>query len=256
MKLKVEHLYKSFMNDGKVNEVLKDLSFEMEEGEIITLLGPSGCGKSTLLTTIAGFQKQDSGNMYLNGKEIVDPGPDKAFMFQSYALFPWMTVEDNIKFPMKQAKIEKEDLKRRLDYLIHLVRLDKYRDYYPHQLSGGMKQRVALVRALALEPEILLMDEPLGALDIEIRQTLQDQLLELFGQLGLTVIIVTHDVNEAIYLSDRVLVMSTNKGEFILDEKIELSHPRKRDDEKYREYERLLTDKMYEASIGRLESEQ
>ena len=248
MKLVVDKLCKSFTNSGEVNHVFEDISFEIGEGEVVTLLGPSGCGKTTTLTIIAGFQGYDSGQVLLNGELTKGPGPNKGFMFQNYALFPWMTVEDNIRFPMKQMKYEKDKMEDRLEYLLDLARLTKYRDYYPHQISGGMKQRNSLVRALALEPEILLMDEPLGALDIEMRQSLQDQLLDIFDMLNLTTIIVTHDVEEAIYLSDRVILMSTNKGEIILNEKIDMEHPRKRKNPQYQEYVDILSENFMEAS--------
>lgn len=248
MKLVVDNLCKSYSNSGEDNHVLENISFSVEEGEVVTLLGPSGCGKTTTLTIIAGFNDYDSGQVLLNGKLTDKPGPNKGFMFQNYALFPWMTVEENIRFPMKQLKYDKEKIDKRTKYLLDLARLTKYKDYFPHQISGGMKQRNSLVRALALEPEILLMDEPLGALDIEMRQSLQDQLLEIFDDLKLTVIIVTHDVEEAIYLSDRVILMSTNKGEIILNEKITMPHPRKRKDPQYQQYVDLLSEKFIEAS--------
>lgn len=248
MKLQVKSVSKSFINAGVVNKVLEDISFTAEEGEVLTLLGPSGCGKTTILTTIAGFQKQDSGEILLNDKPIKGPGPDKGFVFQSYALFPWMTVEENIMFPMKQLNYEKNRLKDRTEYLLDLARLTKYKDYYPHQISGGMKQRNALVRALALEPEILLMDEPLGALDVEMRNSLQNQLIEIFNALNLTVIIVTHDIEEALYLSDRIILMSTNKGEVIFNERLEFPHPRDKKSKIFEQHADELSELFIEAS--------
>ncbi|MDO5018466.1 MAG: ABC transporter ATP-binding protein [Lagierella massiliensis] len=247
MKLEVKNISKAFKENQGLKVVLDNVSFNVEEGEVVTLLGPSGCGKTTMLSIIAGFKKQDSGEVLLNGQPVKEAGPDKAFMFQNYALYPWKTIEKNILFPMKQAKMTDEDQNKRLDYLLNISRLEEFRQYYPHQISGGMKQRTALVRALAVKPEILLMDEPLGALDIEMRQSLQDELLEIFRNEKLTVIIVTHDVSEAIYLSDRVILMSTNYGEIILNEKIDLPAPRNPKDEKFKEYVGLLSNKFIEA---------
>lgn len=247
LKLEVKNICKGFEEKQGRRIVLDDISFNVEDGEIVTLLGPSGCGKTTMLTTIAGFKKQDSGVILLNGEPVTKAGPDKAFMFQNYALYPWKTVENNILFPMKQAKMSLEEQRKRLDYLLEISRLKEHKNLYPHQMSGGMKQRTALVRALAVKPEILLMDEPLGALDIEMRQSLQNELLDIFRKENLTVIIVTHDVSEAIYLSDRVILMSTNYGEIILNEKIELDSPRNPEDEKFKEYVGLLSNKFIEA---------
>lgn len=260
--LEVKNLNKTYFSAGVSNCVLENISFEIEEGEVVTLLGPSGCGKTTTLTIIAGFQEKDSGELILDGKPIEGPGPDKGFMFQSYALFPWMTVEENIRFPMKQLNFDKDRIDKRTEELLELARLTKYRDYYPHQVSGGMKQRNSLVRALALEPRILLMDEPLGALDVEMRESLQNQLIELFDELNLTVMIVTHDIEEAIYLSDRIIIMSTNKGEIIYNEKVDIPHPRDKKSKLFRDYSYELEDLFLEASRrehmmeGRLEDDQ
>ncbi|WP_300408947.1 ABC transporter ATP-binding protein [Lagierella sp.] len=253
MKLEVKNISKAFKETDGIKLVLNDISFEVEEGEIVTLLGPSGCGKTTMLSIIAGFKKQDKGSVLLNDQPVIEAGPDKAFMFQNYALYPWMTVEKNILFPMVQAKMDKEKQRDRLEYLLRISRLEEYRNYYPQKISGGMKQRTALVRALAVKPEILLMDEPLGALDIEMRQSLQNELLEIFKNEKLTVIIVTHDVSEAIYLSDRVILMSTNYGEIILNEKIDLPYPRNPKDEKFKEYVGLLSNKFIEAGTRKKE---
>lgn len=246
-KLCVRNLCKSFDQDTGTHDVLENISFEVSEGEIVTLLGPSGCGKTTTLSIIAGFKHQDSGEVLLDEKEVKGPGSDKAFMFQNYALFPWKTIEQNILFPMKEARMPKPEQEKRLEYLLEISRLTDYRKYYPKQMSGGMKQRTALVRALAVKPEILLMDEPLGALDIEMRQSLQNELLDIFSKEKITVIIVTHDVSEAVYLSDRIILMSTNKGEIILNEKINIPRPRNIEEPKFKEYVGMLSSKFIEA---------
>lgn len=236
MKLEVKNISKSFPNPGNEKGVLQNISFSVKEEEFVTLLGPSGCGKTTILTIIAGFQKQDAGTVLLNGQEILQPGPDKAFVFQNYALFPWKTVEQNILFPMEQMKLEKGEKQERLEYLLSISRLTEYRNYYPHQISGGMKQRNALVRALAIHPEVLLMDEPLGALDIEMREKLQDEIRDICKREKITVVMVTHDVQESVYLSDRVILMTREKGKILLNESIDLPFPRNRQAAKYKEY--------------------
>ena len=197
--------------------VLKDVSFDVQEGEFVSLLGPSGCGKTTTLTIIAGFQKSNGGKIVVNGKEVSKPGPDRSFMFQNYALFPWLKVGENIEYPMKKMKVPKAERKQKLKELLEMAQLTDYENYYIHEISGGMKQRVALLRAIACDPQVLLMDEPLGA------------------------VMVTHDVDESIYLSDRVIVMSRDHGKILADVKIELPRPRDRTNPQYHAYVDQLT---------------
>ena len=215
MSISVQKISKSFKGRRKTepeNQVLKDVSFEVQEGEFVSLLGPSGCGKTTTLTIIAGFQKPSGGVIKVNGEEVTKPGPDRAFMFQNYALFPWMKVGENIEYPMKKMKLDKEERRKRLNDLLAMAQLTEYENYYIHEISGGMKQRVALLRALACDPRILLMDEPLGAVDFQMRQLLQVQLESILQQKKVTSLMVTHDVDESVYLSDRVIVMSRDHG--------------------------------------------
>lgn len=244
MELKIENISKTFMNDGEENQVLKDISFDVDEGKFVSLLGPSGCGKTTLLTIIAGFQEATSGQILVNGNLVTKPGPDRGFVFQNYALFPWMSVSDNIRFPMKQIKLAKEEREERLNELLKVAKLSDRGDLYPHQLSGGMQQRTALVRALATTPEVLLMDEPLGALDYQMRQSLQVQLEDIWLKNRTTVVMVTHDVDEAVYLSDRVIVLSTDKGKIAEDLDIDMDRPRDRTALKYKEYIGRLTEAL------------
>lgn len=254
MELTVKEIYKSFMDDsGEITEVLENISFQAEKGEFICLLGPSGCGKTTLLTIIAGFQKSDSGSIIVQGKEVTKAGPDRGFVFQNYALFPWMTVKENILFPMKQVKMTKTEREERLKFLLEIAQLKGKENLYIHQLSGGMKQRTALVRAIATKPGVLLMDEPLGALDFQMRQNLQMELEEIWLKEKTTVVMVTHDVDEAVYLSDRVIVMSTDKGKVLEYMKIELDRPRDRKSIKYVEYKERLTSILTEANPIRIE---
>ncbi len=190
---------------------------------------------------IAGFHNSDSGEIILNDNRVMKPGPDRGFVFQNYALFPWMTVKDNIMYPMKQQKIPKKESIDRLNYLLEMSKLKGKENLYPNQLSGGMKQRTAVVRALASKPEVLLMDEPLGAIDFQMRQMMQEELESLWLKDKTTVIMVTHDVDEAVYLSDRIIVFAAKGGKIIKDMKISLPRPRNRDNHKYLELKKELT---------------
>lgn len=241
MKLEVKNVHKTFLNKKVRHTVLEDVSFTVQDGEFVTLLGPSGCGKTTLLTIIGGFQKADSGAVVLNDKIVREPGPDRGFVFQNYALFPWMTVKDNILFPMKQQKVPKAEREERLAYLLRMAQLEGKENLYPNQLSGGMKQRTAVIRSLASRPQVLLMDEPLGAVDFQMRQILQEELESLWLKDRTTVIMVTHDVDEAVYLSDRVIVFSANGGKMVENLNISLNRPRNRNSESYKRYKEQLT---------------
>ncbi|XTR37256.1 ABC transporter ATP-binding protein SaoA [Paraclostridium tenue] len=244
MKLKIENVNKTFMNNKVENKVLENINLDIKEGEFVSLLGPSGCGKTTLLTIIGGFQSCEEGQVLLNNKVVDRPGIDRAFVFQNYALFPWKTVKANVEFPMKQQKLSKEEREKKLEELLEISDLKGKEKMYPHQLSGGMKQRVAVIRALACNPEVLLMDEPLGAVDFQMRQNLQDQLENIWIKNKITAIMVTHDVDEAVYMSDRVVVMSRDKGRIIEDLKIDLGRPRDRESDEYLEYKNRLTKQL------------
>ena len=244
MSISVEGISKTFKGRKKGEEdniVLNDVSFQVEEGEFVSLLGPSGCGKTTTLTIIAGFQKPNAGKIVVNGKEATKPGPDRSFMFQNYALFPWLKVGENIEYPMKKKKMPKEERKKKLSELLEMAQLTQYENYYIHEISGGMKQRVALLRSIACDPTVLLMDEPLGAVDFQMRQMLQVQLESILQQRKTTALMVTHDVDESIYLSDRVIVMSRDHGKILADVKIDLPRPRDRTAPQYHEYVDQLT---------------
>lgn len=233
----VEEVSKSYAQRGKLHNVLESVCFSVDTGQFVSLLGPSGCGKTTLLNIIAGFIKADRGQVRLGNGRVVDrPGPDRAFVFQHYALFPWMNVRDNLLYPMKNQSMSKPEQEERLYELLQLVKLEHAMRLYPHQLSGGMKQRLALIRALACKPEVLLMDEPLAALDYQMRQELQEEMERIIVRDQLTVIMVTHDVEEAVYLSDRVLLMSRQQGNLVEDCAVSLTRPRDRDEAAFREY--------------------
>ena len=253
MPIVVDHITKSFAernNKRKRKLVLKDVCFEVPDGCFVSLLGPSGCGKTTTLTIIAGFQDRDSGDVLVDGKSVKKPGPDRAFVFQDYALLPWMKVGENISYPMKKMGMKKEDREKRLDELLALAHLQNNKNSYIYELSGGMKQRVALLRALACDPKILLMDEPLGAVDFQMRKLLQAQLESILMQKEVTTFMVTHDVDEAVYLSDRVIVMGRDHGNILADVTIDLPRPRNRTSAEYNRYSNILTELLKEALNG------
>lgn len=253
MSITVKEVTKRFHNKRNAKEdkvVLEDISFEIKENEFVSLLGPSGCGKTTTLTIIAGFQSRDSGQIFVNGREVTKPGPDRAFVFQNYALLPWLKVGENILYPMKKRKIPKEQREKRLRELLEMAQLEDYANYYIHELSGGMKQRVALLRALACDPEVLLLDGPLGAVDFQMRQLLQKQLEQMLQSKNITALMVTHDVDEAVYMSDRVIVMSRERGKILADLKIDLPRPHDRTSDSYHRYMDELTDILRSALNG------
>ncbi|MDT3426407.1 NitT/TauT family transport system ATP-binding protein [Paenibacillus forsythiae] len=212
--------------EKKLFTALQDVDLEVRPGEFLTIVGPSGCGKSTLLDLIAGLATPTQGELYIDGKKINGPALDRGIVMQGYALFPWRTVRRNVEFGLEIKKVPKKDRKDISDRFLELVGLANYADRYPYELSGGMKQRVAIARALAYDPEVLLMDEPFAAVDAQTRETLQDELLRIWEQTGKTIIFVTHSIDEAVALADRVVVMSPNPGK--VREIVPVSLPRPR----------------------------
>jgi NitT/TauT family transport system ATP-binding protein len=206
----VSHLYRP--PRGREVLALDQVSLEVRNREFVALLGPSGCGKSTLLYLIGGFLPVETGKIKVDGKAVAGPGPDRGIVFQHFALFPWKTVRGNILYGLERQGMPKEEREKRTQDFIELVGLAGFEDSYPSQLSGGMKQRTAIARTLAFDPEILLMDEPFGALDAQTRGLMQSELLRIWQRTPKTVIFVTHDVQEAVYLADRVAVMSARPG--------------------------------------------
>lgn len=212
--IELQHITKEFvMDDGKRHTVLQDINLEIHTGDFMCLLGPSGCGKSTLLRLVSGLDKSSSGTILINGKTIKEAKQNSAFVFQNYALFPWMTVLENVLFglKLKGTGSKKQNEKQAME-LLKFMKLNAYANSYITQLSGGMKQRVAIARALLVQPQILYMDEPFGALDTFTRIDLQDLLLQICEKKKMTVIFVTHDIEEAIYLGNRVALMNGNTG--------------------------------------------
>src|ERR1035437_5603893 len=210
--LTIEGVCKVFGSDGAEVVALKDIDLTIASGEFVCILGPSGCGKSTLLNAIAGFSLPTSGRILANGAEVTSPGPDRAMVFQEYALFPWMTVAGNIAFGLEIKKLPKTEIVETVDTLLEKLQLREFSDRYPKDLSGGMRQRVAIARALALDSPILLMDEPFGALDALTRRSLQEELLRIWMEFKKTIVFVTHSIEESVLLADRVVVMTYRPG--------------------------------------------
>ena len=249
--LELENVSKSFakIETDEVTHALTSVTTTMESGEFISLVGPSGCGKSTMLRLVAGLIPPTTGKLTVNGEEIDKPAPDRGMMFQKATLFPWLTVKDNIAFSLKmQGKLKGNEDK--VENMIKVIGLENFREDYPAQLSGGMAQRVALVRSLINEPPILLLDEPLGALDAFTRMNMQDEILKIWQEKKQLAIMVTHDVDEAIYMGTRVLVMDAHPGRVIADIPIDLPFPRDRGSREFVEYRIHILNKLHFAGKG------
>ncbi|HVO53087.1 MAG TPA: ABC transporter ATP-binding protein [Solirubrobacterales bacterium] len=225
-KVQARGLTKAFGSDAGATVALSNVDLEIGDNEFVSLIGTSGCGKSTLLSIVAGLQEASAGDVLLDGVPIVGPGRDRGLVFQSYTLFPWLTARANVEFALRSepgSKGERVELAREQ---LALVGLQDFEDAYPHQLSGGMKQRVAIARALSYRPQVLLMDEPFGALDALTRQMMQELLTKIWEEHKITVLFVTHDVEEAVFISDRVVVMTNRPGEIKEEITIDLPRPR------------------------------
>ena len=233
----VSKTYQRAQGGGEVH-ALDHISASIKPGEFVAVVGPSGCGKSTLLYMLGGFVPMSAGRIVVNGAPVTGPGPDRGPVFQEFALFPWRTALQNILFGLREQKVPKAEANARAQRLVEMVHLKGYEHLYPKELSGGMKQRVAIARTLAYDPTILLMDEPFGALDAHTRTMLQDELLAIWERDTKTVLFVTHAVDEAVYLADRVLVMTSAPGRIKADIPIALPRPRRRDE--------LLRDSNYQ----------
>ncbi|MCD7820486.1 MAG: ABC transporter ATP-binding protein [Lachnospiraceae bacterium] len=231
MSLELKNISRFF--EGSVRETLKDISLTVEEGEFVCFVGPSGCGKSTLLNIIAGLDKPTSGQICMNGNPVTGPGADRVMMFQEHALYPWLNVIENVKFGMKLAKLPAEEQNRRAEHYLKLVRLWEFREYRIHEISGGMKQRTALARALCLNSPILLMDEPFSALDKQTTNKLRSDLEQIWEETKKTILFVTHSVEEAVFLADRIVVLSDNPGCIKDIFTVDLPRPRQIDSAKF-----------------------
>ena len=227
--LKVDSLKKKFQDREGEIVALGNISFSVHQREFICVIGPSGCGKSTLIRIIAGLEKQTSGSILLDSKPIDSPSSDRGMVFQNYTLFPWLTIKKNIMFGLIMSKTDRQEAYTKAMNWLELVGLSEFSDLYPHQLSGGMKQRVAIARALATRPRILLMDEPFGALDAQTRAQMQSYLLQIWESIDITIIFITHDLEEAIYLADRIFVLGSSSNQLQEIVEIPVSRPRKPD---------------------------
>lgn len=224
----IKGIHKTFKRrDGDVFTPIEDVSFSINKGEFVSIVGPSGCGKSTLLNMIAGLEPAEQGSIEAHGKKVSAPGPDRIVVFQEHALFPWLTVLENVAFGLKQRGLRKKERHEAAMEQIRLVHLGKFADRYPHELSGGMKQRAAIARALVVDPEILLMDEPFAALDEQTRLLLHKELEEIWMKTGKTILFITHNIREAVSLSGRVLVMSTRPGTIKKEFVVQAARPRR-----------------------------
>lgn len=250
--LRLENVSKSFakVENDEVTHALNNVDLTMESGEFISLVGPSGCGKSTILRLVAGLIPPTTGKVTVNGVPVEKPAPERGMVFQKPTLFPWLTVEKNIAFSLQmQGKLKgNED---RVNYMLKTIGLESFREDYPAQLSGGMAQRVALVRTLINEPEILTLDEPLGALDAFTRMNMQDEILSIWQKRRQLALMVTHDVDEAIYMGTRVIVMDANPGRIIADIKIPEEFPRDRSSEAFIAYRNEILNKLHFAGKNR-----
>ncbi|WP_338472213.1 ABC transporter ATP-binding protein [Niallia sp. XMNu-256] len=252
--IEVTNVDKKYINGKESNHVLDQVSFHVKKGEIVTLLGKSGCGKSTLLNMVGGFEKADVGSVMLDGQEVTRPTRKCIMLFQQINLLPWRTVLKNVELGLEGEKMGEEEKNKRVMDALKLVSLEEHLHKFPHELSGGMQQRVSIARALAMQPDVILMDEPFAALDTFNRYLLQDELLRIQEKMKTTILIVTHDIDEAVYLSDRILIMSSHPGRIFKDISIKLAKPRDRAGEDYHYYrKRILQD--FELSGNRQEPE-
>jgi len=241
--LEIRDLTQSFpRDDGSILTVLDRVSFDVKEKEFVCILGASGCGKTTLLRMIAGLDTAESGTIVLDGEKITGTDPKVGFVFQEYSLFPWRTVIDNIAFGLELRGVSEEDRYMVAEWFIDLVNLEQFRDSYPFELSGGMRQRVAVARALTLDPSVLLMDEPFGALDAQTRNMLQKELLQIWEKTKKMIIFITHSVDEAVYLADRIIVMTPCPGRICQNFEVSLPRPRDRTSVEFAQIRRKVLD--------------
>ena len=226
----LEHISKQFSQNGEETDVVSDINLTIAEGEFVCLVGPSGCGKSTLIYLIAGLEKPSAGRIFVDKAPVAGPGRDRVVVFQEAALFPWLTVQQNVEFGLKMAGMSKTEQSEKASHFLRMVHLSRFAGVYPHQLSGGMKQRVAIARALAMDPKILLMDEPFAALDAQTRHLLHEELIDIWRETKKTILFVTHNVREATVLADKVFTMTARPGRIKNGYSIHLPRPRRESD--------------------------
>lgn len=225
-KILAEHIDKIYTSGKKSTKAIEDASIDIQDNDFVCIVGPSGCGKSTLLRMLAGLDFPTNGNIIVNDRKVTRPGPDRGMVFQTYTLFPWMSVEDNIKFGLKLKKMPKDKQEEIANRYLKIIGLEKFAKSYPKELSGGMKQRVAIARALANQPEVLLMDEPFGALDPHTKSMMQLLMREIWEKEHPTVVFITHDIDEAVFLANKIYVMSARPGKIMKEVNVYLPHKR------------------------------
>ncbi|MBQ6319710.1 MAG: ABC transporter ATP-binding protein [Lachnospiraceae bacterium] len=225
-KIRAEHIEKIYESGKTKTKAIEDVSIDIQDNDFVCIVGPSGCGKSTLLRMLAGLDFATFGKIIVNDRVVTGPGPDRGMVFQTYTLFPWMSVENNIKFGLKINKLPKEEQNQIADRYLEIIGLKKFAKAYPKELSGGMKQRVAIARALANQPEVLLMDEPFGALDPHTKSMMQLLMREIWEKEHPTVVFITHDIDEAIFLANKIYVMSARPGKIMKEINVYLPHKR------------------------------
>ena len=238
--ISISNLSKTFQYSDRSVPALQDINLSLSRGEFVCLLGPSGCGKSTLLNSVAGFIQPSSGEIIVDGKPVREPGPERGVVFQEYAIFPWMTVARNIAFGLEIKGTPASEIRDRVDTLLDTLRLKEFRDRFPKDLSGGMRQRVAIARLLAIDSPVMLMDEPFGALDALTRRTLQDELLRIWQESGKTILFVTHSIEESLYLANRIVVMTYRPGTIKRNQIVTMPHPRDPSGAEFNELKRDL----------------
>jgi NitT/TauT family transport system ATP-binding protein len=226
LSLVIENISKKYQKGNNEIEILRNINLTVKEGEFVCILGPSGCGKSTLLNILAGFERPTSGRITLKGKEVSEPGPDRAVVFQEHALFPWLKVKENVEFGMKVAGVPKQERSEKALKYLKMMNLTKFKDAFVSELSGGMKQRVSIARALCLDSDILLMDEPFSALDSQTRDILRTETQRIWWETKKTIVFITHSIEEAVILADRVILMPANIDAEIKEFRIQLARPR------------------------------
>ena len=250
-KILAEHIDKIYTSGKKSTKAIEDVSIDIQDNDFVCIVGPSGCGKSTLLRMLAGLDFPSAGNIIIDDRKVTGPGPDRGMVFQTYTLFPWMTVEDNIKFGLKLKKLPKDEQQEIADRYLDIIGLKKFAKSYPKELSGGMKQRVAIARALANKPEVLLMDEPFGALDPHTKSMMQLLMREIWEKEHPTVVFITHDIDEAVFLADKIYVMSARPGKVIKEVNVYLPHKRRlelKDTPEFISIRKGINDLLYSAN--------
>ena len=243
--IQVQELSKSFIQRNQTEKVLDQISFDVKKGEVISILGKSGCGKSTLLNLIGGFEQAEEGQIILDGQKVTKPSRRCIMLMQNYGLLPWRSVLKNVELGLENMNLSKQECKERAEHYLKMVGLFEKADSFPHELSGGMQQRVAIARALVIQPEVILMDEPFAALDTFTRYYLQDELISIQEKEKATIILVTHDIDEAIYLSDRIFIMSANPGRIHRELRIPSAKPRDRSDAEFQRFREIIFNEFH-----------